>query len=125
MGVLECHIMAPYAEEGCKLFVYGVNENTSNSELSDAFSKYGTVVDTYNTGKGYAFVTFDNKEDAQTATDQLNGQEILGQQVKVNVARPKNDGGGGGGGRGGYGGGGDYGGRGGGDRGGGYGGDRG
>ena len=73
--------MAPYAEEGCKLFVYGVNENTSNSELSDAFSKYGTVVDTYNTGKGYAFVTFDNKDDAQTATDQLNGQEILGQQV--------------------------------------------
>merc|ERR1719175_366824 len=118
--------MAPYAEEGCKLFVYGVNENTSNSELSDAFSKYGTVVDTYNTGKGYAFVTFDNKEDAQTATDQLNGQEILGQQVKVNVARPKNDGGGGGG-RGGYGGGGGgYGGRGGGGYGGGgYGGDRG
>merc|ERR1711990_1111076 len=118
MGELWSYIMAPYAEEGCKLFVYGVNENTSNSELSDAFSKYGTVVDTYNTGKGYAFVTFDNKDDAQTATDQLNGQEILGQQVKVNVARPKNDGGGGG--RGGYGGGGSYGGGGG-----GYGGDRG
>ena len=78
--------MAPYAEEGCKLFVYGVNENTSNSELSDAFSKYGTVVDTYNTGKGYAFVTFDNKDDAQTATDQLNGQEILGQQVTFQFA---------------------------------------
>ena len=72
-----------------QLFVYGVNENISNSELSEAFSKwvflcsngvcqgwfhcvtewyfrYGTVVDTYNTGKGYAFVTFDNKEDAAT-----------------------------------------------------------
>ena len=81
--------MAPYAEEGCKLFVYGVNENTSNSELSDAFSKYGTVVDTYNTGKGYAFVTFDNKEDAQTATDQLNGQEILGQQVFALVSEER------------------------------------
>ena len=59
------------------------------------------------------------------ATDQLNGQEVLGQQVKVNVARPKNDGGGGGG-RGGYGGGrggGGYGGGGGGYGGGGYGGD--
>merc|ERR1712210_53300 len=115
---------APYAEEGCKLFVYGVNENTSNSELSDAFSKYGTVVDTYNTGKGYAVVTFDNKEDASTATDQLNGQEVLGQQVKVNVARPKNDGGGGGGYGGGRGGGG-YGGGGGGYGGGSYGGGRG
>ena len=86
---------------------------------------YTQVTDTYNTGKGYAFVTFANKEDASTvgqlvidwiyhgflqATDQLNGQEILGQQVKVNVARPKEGGGGGGygGGRGGggYGGGG-------------------
>ena len=118
-----------------------MNENTSNSELQEAFSKYGNVVDTYNTGKGYAFVTFDNKEDASTvslvlllsldgvndflwcadlsktleltfplkATDQLNGQEILGQQVKVNVARPKEGGGGGGGGYGGGRGGGGYG----------------
>eukprot|EP00092_Neocalanus_flemingeri_P020684 GFUD01022415.1.p1 GENE.GFUD01022415.1~~GFUD01022415.1.p1 ORF type:complete len:144 (+),score=37.42 GFUD01022415.1:100-531(+) len=130
--------MAPYAEEGCKLFVYGVNEGTSNSELQSEFEKFGTVNDTYNTGKGYAFVTFDNKDDASEATEQLNGATILGQQIKVNVARPKNNGGGGGGGgygggrgggggggygggRGGYGGGGrSYGGRGGG--GGGYGG---
>ena len=49
-----------------QLFVYGVNENTSNSELQEAFARYGNVVDTYNTGKGYAFVTFDNKEDAST-----------------------------------------------------------
>jgi len=89
--------MAPYAEEGCKLFVYGVNEGTSNSELQTEFEKFGTVTDTYNTGKGYAFVTFDNKDDANEATEQLNGATILGQQVKVNVARPKNNGGGGGG----------------------------
>ena len=44
--------MAPYAEEGCKLFVYGVNEGTSNSELQTEFEKFGTVIDTYNTGKG-------------------------------------------------------------------------
>ena len=44
--------MAPYAEEGCKLFVYGVNEGTSNSELQEQFEKFGTVTDTYNTGKG-------------------------------------------------------------------------
>ena len=33
------------------------------------YLRYGTVVDTYNTGKGYAFVTFDNKEDASTVRD--------------------------------------------------------
>ena len=67
--------MAPYAEEGCKLFVYGVNEGTSNSELQAEFEKFGTVTDTYNTGKGYAFVTFDNKDDAAEATDKLNGKK--------------------------------------------------
>ena len=66
--------MAPYAEEGCKLFVYGVNEGTSNSELQAEFERFGTVTDTYNTGKGYAFVTFENKDDASEATDKLNGK---------------------------------------------------
>merc|ERR1719220_2201986 len=121
-------IMAPYAEEGCKLFVYGINESVSNSELQSEFEKFGTVTDTYNTGKGYAFVTYNNKDSASEATEALNGATILGQQVKVNVARPKNDGGGGGGGygggrgRGGYGGGDRYGGGGGGGYGGGGGG---
>ena len=51
-----------------QLFVYGVNESTSNSELQEAFSKYGNVVDTYNTGKGFAFVTYENKQDASTVS---------------------------------------------------------
>jgi len=94
--------MAPYAEDGCKLFVYGVGENISNSEMEEEFGKYGTVTDTYNTGKGFAFVTFDCKESAQEATQQLNGQTVFGQELKVNEARPKQDRGGGGGGYGGY-----------------------
>lgn len=43
------------------------------------------VSDVYNTGKGYAFVTFDRKEDADTAMDAMDGQTILGQQIKVNI----------------------------------------
>lgn len=38
----------------------------------------------------YAFVTYNNKDSASEATEALNGATILGQQVKVNVARPKN-----------------------------------
>jgi RNA recognition motif-containing protein len=37
----------------------------------------------YNTGKGYAFVTFDRKEDAETATMAMDGQTLAGQQIKV------------------------------------------
>jgi RNA recognition motif-containing protein len=114
------------AEQGCKLFVYGVNENMANGELQAEFEKFGQVTDTYNTGKGFAFVTFDRKEDAQTATREMDGATVNGQQLKVNEARPKGEGGsrgGGGGGYGGRGGGGDGGGGGGyGGGGGGYGG---
>ena len=81
---------------------------------------------THDLSPSYAFVTYNNKDSASEATEALNGATILGQQIKVNVARPKNDGGGGGGygggrgrGGGGYGGGDRYGG------GGGYGGGRG
>ena len=44
--------MAPFAAEGCKLFVYGISQHISNSELQEEFEKFGTVNDTYNTGKG-------------------------------------------------------------------------
>jgi len=60
--------MAPYAAEGCKLFVYGISQHISNDELIEEFGKFGSVNDTYNTGKGYAFVTYDNSDDAADAT---------------------------------------------------------
>ena len=40
------------AAEGCKLFVYGIGQHISNDELISEFEKFGTVNDTYNTGKG-------------------------------------------------------------------------
>jgi len=94
-------------EEGCKLFVYGIDQNMDNGDLQAEFEKFGSVTDVYNTGKGYAFVTFSRKDEAQAATQEMDGATINGQQVKVNEAKPRGDGGGGrGGGRGGgYGGG--------------------
>ena len=69
--------------DGCKLFVYGVDQNMSNEEIKDEFEKFGMVSDVYNTGKGFAFVTFDRKEDAETATMGMDGQTLAGQQIKV------------------------------------------
>ena len=51
------------------------------------------VSDVYNTGKGFAFVTFDRKENAETATMAMDGQTLGGQQIKVNEARPRGEGG--------------------------------
>merc|ERR1711936_1076968 len=98
------------AEQGCKLFVYGIDQGMQNSELQSEFDKFGQVVDVYNTGKGFAFVTFDQKEDASNAMREMDGATVNGQQIKVNEAKPREGGrvggrGGFGGGRGGGGGG--------------------
>jgi RNA recognition motif-containing protein len=53
--------------------------------MKDEFEKFGMVTDVYNTGKGYAFVTFDRKEDAETATMAMDGQTLGNQQIKVKL----------------------------------------
>ena len=120
-----------------KLFVGNLSFDTTENDLQDAFAAFGTVTETNlmidrttNRSRGFAFVTFSSNDEAQKAIDAMNGKDMGGRALTVNVARPREErpgggggrrefGGGGGGGRG-YGGGG-----GGGSRGGGGGGGRG
>ena len=109
-----------------KLFVGNLSFQTTENDLQDAFAAHGTVVEANlmmdrMTGRprGFGFVTMSTAEEAQKAIEALNGKEIGGRALTVNVARPREErsgGGGGGGYRGGGGGGGrrDYGGGGGG-----------
>jgi RNA recognition motif-containing protein len=97
-----------------KLFVGNLSFNVTENDLQDAFAAHGTVVETNlmmdrDTGRprGFAFVTMSSPEEAQKAIDALNGKELDGRALTVNLARPREERpGGGGGGRGGYGGGG-------------------
>merc|ERR1711971_502883 len=50
----------------------------------------------FNSGKGYAFITMDDERDAKAAIDELNGTTIDGQEVKVELSKPRSGGGGGG-----------------------------
>ena len=45
--------------------------------------RYGTVVDTYNTGKGYAFVTMRDRDGAEKAVKKLHGVVVNGKKIKV------------------------------------------
>lgn len=104
-----------------KLFVGNLSFNTTENDLSDAFAAHGTVTETNlmmdrATGRprGFGFVTMSSAEEAQKAIAGLNGKELDGRALTVNVARPREErpaGGGGGGGRREYGGGGGGGGR--------------
>ena len=107
-----------------KLFVGNLDFKVTENDLQDAFAAYGTVVEANlvtdrATGRprGFAFVTMSSPEEAQKAIDGLNGKDLGGRALSVNIARPREERpGGGGGGRRGYGGGGHRGGHGGGRR---------
>jgi RNA recognition motif-containing protein len=93
-----------------KLFVGNLSFNTTENSLQDAFAAYGTVTETNlmmdrmtNRPRGFGFVTMSTAEEAQKAIAAMNGAQLDGRALTVNVARPREDrppgGGGGGGGR--------------------------
>ena len=69
--------------EESKLFIYGLSPSFSNADLELEFGKYGEVRSAYNTGKGYAFLTFAQKEEAEDAIYELDGAMVNGVQIKV------------------------------------------
>ncbi len=96
-----------------KLYVGNLPFKVTENELTDAFSEFGVVVETAlitdrDTGRprGFGFVTMGSPEEAERAVEGMNGKDLGGRTLTVNVARPREERpGGGGGGRGGYGGG--------------------
>lgn len=96
-----------------KLFVGNLSFNTTENDLEDAFAAHGNVVEANlmmdkmsGRPRGFAFVTMSTSEEAQKAISALNGAELDGRSLTVNVARPREErSGGGGGGRRQYGGG--------------------
>ena len=88
-----------------KLFVGNLSFNITENDLQDAFAAHGTVVEANlmmdrATGRprGFGFVTMSTPEEAQKAIEALNGAELDGRALTVNVARPKEERSGGGGG---------------------------
>ena len=88
-----------------KLFVGGLSWNTNNAGLEAAFSPFGEITEAKiimdrETGRsrGFGFVTFASEADAKKALT-LDGTELDGRSIKVNVAedKPRRDGNSGGG----------------------------
>ena len=103
-----------------KLFVGNLSFDITEKDLQDAFAAHGTVTETNlmmdrTTGRprGFGFITMNSPEEAQKAIAALNGSQLGGRALTVNIAKPREERpAGGGGGRREYGGGGGGGGRG-------------
>jgi RNA recognition motif-containing protein len=93
-----------------KLYVGNLPYTATEEELSSLFGQAGTVtsvaiIKDRETGrsKGFAFIEMSNSDEAQKAISILNGRDMGGRDLRVSIARPREEGGGGG--RGGFGGG--------------------
>jgi len=81
-----------------KLYVGGISYNTTESGLSDAFSKAGEVASVAiimdkmtGRSKGFGFVEMSTTDGAKSAIEMWNGKELDGRKLTVNEARPKEE----------------------------------
>ena len=92
------------------LYVGNMSFSTTEDQLREAFSQYGTVTKVQlimdrETGRPRGFAFVEMSDGGDQAIQALNGAQLDGRALTVNEAKPR-EGGGGGGSRGGYGGGG-------------------
>lgn len=81
-----------------KLFVGNLSFRSSETDITDAFSQFGAVLEVNvmldrATGRprGFAFVTMATDEEAQAAIKGMNGVTLDGRNLTVNVARPREE----------------------------------
>jgi len=81
-----------------KLFVGSLPWAIDDAGLAQLFSQAGNVVSAQvvkdrDTGRsrGFGFVEMSTEEEAQAAVNNLNGTDVEGRKIVVNIARPRED----------------------------------
>ena len=87
--------------EDSKLYVGNLPFAVDNAKLGEVFSAIDgvevveavVITDKFNEGrsKGFGFVTVANADQANKAIEAMNGSDLDGRKIVVNVARPKTD----------------------------------
>lgn len=78
------------------IYVGGLAEEVDEKVLNAAFIPFGDIIDVqipldYESEKhrGFAFIEFENAEDAAAAIDNMNDSELFGRTIRVNLAKPQ------------------------------------
>ena len=79
-----------------KIYIGNLNYRTTEDSLRNAFEAYGQVSDVAiiqdkmtGRSRGFGFVEMPDDTEGQQAIDALNGADLDGRALKVNVARPR------------------------------------
>jgi len=88
-----------------KLFVGSLSWDTNDQGLQEAFAQFGEITEAKvitdrdsGRSRGFGFVTFSDDEAADKAISEMNGFQLDGRPIRVDVAQDRRSGGGGGGG---------------------------
>lgn len=68
------------------LHIAGLHRPITQQDLRDVFSKYGKI-DLISVKRGYAFVNFENEEDAAFAKKDLHGQNVRGNRLTISFSK--------------------------------------
>lgn len=81
-------------QTGKNLYVTNLSYSTQEEDLRGIFDEFGSIADCkivrdFETRKsrGFGFVTFSELEDANKARNRLNGREIEGREIRIEVAK--------------------------------------
>lgn len=81
-----------------KLYIGNLSYSTTEDSLRDLFSQAGTVtsvdmIKDRDTGrpKGFAFIVMGNQAEAEKAISMFNAKKLDDRELKVNLARPREE----------------------------------
>ncbi|XP_066598368.1 heterogeneous nuclear ribonucleoprotein R isoform X1 [Prorops nasuta] len=72
------------------LYVRNLTQDCTEEKLKECFEKYGKI-ERVKKIKDYAFIHFEDRDNAVKAMHELNGKEMGGSQIEVSLAKPPSD----------------------------------
>ena len=80
------------------IYIGNLSYGVTDQELQELFAQFGSVTECKiitdrDTGrsKGFGFVEMANQAEGEEAIKQLDGKEINGRNIKVNVTKPREE----------------------------------
>ncbi len=81
-----------------QIYAGNLSYQMSDDELRDLFKQHGEVTSVKiirypdsGKSKGFGFVEMADDQEADNAIEKLNGTDVQGRNIRINIARPKKD----------------------------------
>eukprot|EP00658_Telonema_sp_P-2_P026272 TRINITY_DN2059_c0_g2_i1.p1 TRINITY_DN2059_c0_g2~~TRINITY_DN2059_c0_g2_i1.p1 ORF type:complete len:231 (-),score=84.28 TRINITY_DN2059_c0_g2_i1:404-1003(-) len=88
--------MEPAQQDKRTIYVGGLEEHVDEPILTSAFVPFGDITSvqipkeqTSDKHRGFGFVTFEFRQDAKEAMENMNNSELFGRVLRCNLARPQ------------------------------------